>query len=412
VGEAADFSAADSFIGYIYQCEYALYRMLDRDNPLERISVETLDDVVEGGAGSPEALLQLKHHSTGAKALTDKSPDVWKTIRVWCDHIKKKKVDPASTGFFLLTTSVASGGSSLALFLAPEGTASRDVVAGLATVTSLAEEISSTPGVDVKSPTFKGASAFLGLSASERMDLIRNMRIVTAQPVITDLRKRIIDRLNLSGITKPHLGDFCTSVVGWWYWAVVETMTIKGSTYIEREQIEAKLGDLVTYFVASALPAFDDLVQPTEGDLSPLYSRLFVAQMALLGMGANNSAVAGAVIDYYRAEGHIKRWMEQLRLSPNELKAFEADLEGIWALHFGEAEAECAACEIGPDPEAALAKLGRQTLVKTTSTAGPTLKGFSGDYVRRGALHRLANVPTIGWHPHWQLKLSSKSQNS
>ncbi len=120
------FSAADSLVGYVYQCEYALFRALDTDDPAEGFMVETFDDVVVEGEGDALELLQLKHHDPAkAKSFTDKSVDLWKTIRIWSSLVKDGTVDPGKTSFFLLTTAQASPSAMLAEYLAPKGTAER-----------------------------------------------------------------------------------------------------------------------------------------------------------------------------------------------------------------------------------------------------------------------------------------------
>jgi len=57
----ADFSAADSALGYIFQCRLALLLALRRIRSGDEflLSLETLDDVVFEQEGKPPELLQL-----------------------------------------------------------------------------------------------------------------------------------------------------------------------------------------------------------------------------------------------------------------------------------------------------------------------------------------------------------------
>jgi len=80
------FSAVDASLGYLYQVRSALFWSLRRlkDEPDFLVSIETLDDVTfETTGGNATDLLQTKHHLKGTASLTDASPDLWKTLRIW-----------------------------------------------------------------------------------------------------------------------------------------------------------------------------------------------------------------------------------------------------------------------------------------------------------------------------------------
>lgn len=404
---ASKFSAADSFIGYIYQCEYALYRLLDRDKPAAQVSIETLDDVVEGDIKDPEALLQLKHHSGDKKSFTDKSPDLWKTLRVWSEQIKGGHVDPSSTGFFLLTTATASSSATLAEHLAADEVKSRDAVAALGALVSIATEAANVDKPNPKNDVYKGATAFLSLDDHQRVNLVRNIRIITEVPPINGLRKKILQRLSLSGALESELDEFAHAVVGWWYWSVIATMTTGAGKTISREALELRIKEVSEMLSASSLPVYIDLDNPSDEDLANLSERLFVRQLALLGLSDGNAMYKAALVDFYKADGHIKRWAEQLRLSPEELAAYENDLHSIWSTLFGLSELKVSSCEQEASPAEALRQLGSTVLADTLTAAGPKLKKFEGDYIRRGTFHLMANYPKIGWHPYWQKHLDN-----
>ena len=85
-GSGTPFSAVDATLGYLYQVRSALLWALRRQKsePDFLVSVETLDDVAfETAGGDPTDLLQTKHHRKGSASLTDASPYLWKTLRIW-----------------------------------------------------------------------------------------------------------------------------------------------------------------------------------------------------------------------------------------------------------------------------------------------------------------------------------------
>ncbi len=58
-------------------------------------------------------LQQLKHHLSTKKqaVLSNRSTDLWKTLRVWGNLLQKKQWDPLRTRLALLTTATAAPGS-------------------------------------------------------------------------------------------------------------------------------------------------------------------------------------------------------------------------------------------------------------------------------------------------------------
>lgn len=394
------FSAASSLVGYVYQCEFALYRALDRDESADRIFIETLDDVVIEGIDNSYELLQLKHHDPAkAKSFTDKSPDLWKTIRIWSTLVADGTVDATKTKFYLLTTAKPSASASLVSLLAPKDydISSRRISEATKVLLAIADEMVADGGEDA----LKNCGPFLALPPAERNALVSNMFIVPGVELIEDLRVGLQKRLRMAGATRDNMLPFSQYLLGWWYWAVVEQLRSKTPAAITKDQLEQQIADLVTRFAVSELPSFSDMMEPDGETTKDLKTRLFVRQLQAVGHSPDRNMVAGAVVDYYRADGHIKRWMQDLRLEPAELGAFRSELHGHWLTNFGSIEPEIELCS---DVEAELGKLGRRALDGSLRGCQAKLKTASHDYLRRGVMHIMANEPSIGWHPHWQDK--------
>jgi hypothetical protein len=178
----------------------------------------------------------------------------------------------------------------------------------------------------------------------------------------------------------------------------------KDKLAITKELLQEKISDLVSQYVVSTLPIFEDITSPDADQKARLLQRLFVRQLMAIGHSPDKVAVAGALLDVYKADGHIKRWLEGLRLHPLELQEFQDQLYGHWAAKFGAIEPDADACLGQEDAELALAKLGRTALSGSLAGSQARLKDVDFDYLRRGVLHLMANEPVIGWHPHWTAK--------
>jgi len=107
------FSAGSSALGYLFQARFSLHLILQKMDC--EVSIERLDDVTFEENGSPVELLQLKHHINTSANLTDGSPDLWKTIRVWSEAVKSKKITLPNVVLSLVTTSTAPDGSIASL---------------------------------------------------------------------------------------------------------------------------------------------------------------------------------------------------------------------------------------------------------------------------------------------------------
>ena len=122
------FDASASALGYLYQCRYALLialQALQHDDDLSlQISIEKLDDVaffrVDESAIDATELIQFKHHVNKAGGLSDKSPDIWKTLRIWSELILTKKVALDHAVFLMVTTSSSTKAHAVHLLLTTE----------------------------------------------------------------------------------------------------------------------------------------------------------------------------------------------------------------------------------------------------------------------------------------------------
>src|SRR4051812_49201830 len=78
------FSAAPSMLGYLYQVRVALLWAIRQSKVGDfMVSLEVLDDVSFERNGEAIAVLQTKHAVKATSGLSDLSPELWKTLRVW-----------------------------------------------------------------------------------------------------------------------------------------------------------------------------------------------------------------------------------------------------------------------------------------------------------------------------------------
>jgi len=104
--------ASASALGYLHQVLWGLVELLRTGptRPDHGLMLEEHDDVSWAAKGEPTELLQLKHHTGSAGNLSDKSVDLWKSIKVWLDDPRFIAVDGPT--LCLITTADAPEGSA------------------------------------------------------------------------------------------------------------------------------------------------------------------------------------------------------------------------------------------------------------------------------------------------------------
>jgi len=95
-----DFSAKAPSLGYYFQIRYGLHLLLNHEGSDEsKLFFECLDDI-EISELDQLNLYQTKFHIKNNVNLTDRSTDLWKTIRVWSESIKKGIVKLKESSFY------------------------------------------------------------------------------------------------------------------------------------------------------------------------------------------------------------------------------------------------------------------------------------------------------------------------
>lgn len=82
------FSAGPQAIGYLHQARYALLALLRENREEAAVVIEGLDDIEIQDITGTVQLDQLKHHLKGRATLTNTSPELWKTIRIWASQLR------------------------------------------------------------------------------------------------------------------------------------------------------------------------------------------------------------------------------------------------------------------------------------------------------------------------------------
>lgn len=385
------FSASESVLGYVYQFRWALLLAIERmrENPDHAVSIELIDDVAFESEDGVTTVVQTKHHLDRGNPLTDLSPDIWKTLRIWSIQLKEGIVDPSSTVHVLVTTANTPEGSA-ASFLKDDA---RDPD----------EALHKLLGASSKSSNAELKSAFeefQGLTQAQQLALLGSCYIADSQPTADQMRAELEEKLKLT-VNRDRVSLLTDRLEGWWFDQVIRSLSTSPNKAIPLFAIDRRLDELREEFRSTNLPIdYRDLV-PGEEQQTGFLSMTFVEQLRLIGA---NHQLIDAIKDYYRAFTQRNRWVSDNLLYINDLEDYERRLKEAWQSQYN-----WMLDELGDDAaEDEMKRRGRE-LLKWVIDVPDNLHikpECTEPYVVRGNFHILADGLYVGWHPRFAERMS------
>lgn len=394
--KANEFDATASMLGYLYQARYALYLSLQKIREVQDpdecfVSIEKLDDIAFETSGNPVDILQTKYHGTEGN-LTDRSSDLWKTIRVWVEGITKSGLDPATTNFTLITTQSAPDTGLVAALLP---TSSRDIESVRKLLDAIAAETSNATNLSAY-------AAYNALQEWQKDQLIGSITILCRSASILDVSELIKKELRTT-TEKKHIDAFCTRLEGEWFKRFIIAMSSPDEKEVCLGEIVAIIDDLRSQFSLTNLTVDYADAEPEEIDIDG-DGRNFVEQLRLVGL--QSQAIRFAIINYYRACEQRSRWSRDGLVKPGELKSYFKRLQEEWLNHTSLILPEVDTTNIEQ-----CKKSGRDIYSKCQNEGALAIRrDFNHPYVARGSYHALADEMEIGWHPNYQSLLQRKDK--
>lgn len=386
------YSAVEASLGYLYQVRSALLWALRRlkTEPDFLVGVETLDDVTfETTGGDPTDLLQTKHHRTGAGSLTDASPDLWKTLRIWFEG-HTSGVVPAAANLYIVTTGMA-----------PDGTAASRLRASLRDVTGAQQALDATALSSTNQTNAAAYRTYLDTNVSDRTAILERVVVLDAAPSVADLDCELRQEVYWAA-GREHHSAFLERLEGWWLRRVLRQLTDATAERIGSVELELQMSDLREQFKQEALPIDDDLLEFTLDDATKTAheSSIFVQQLELVKAGKRR--IAAAIRDYYRAFEQRSRWLRDDLVVGMDFDKYEKRLTEEWEIVF-----EAMRDDLGDDAsKEAQETAARSVLAWVERTTIPIRPSVTEPFICRGSFHMLSDEVRIGWHPTFRDRLA------
>lgn len=365
------------------------------------MSVERLDDVSFEKDGSPIELLQTKHHIDRVASLTDASPDIWKTLRVWAEAAADDPSLPSRAKLVLVTTGEAPEGSAASL-LRPR----QSYAHGMKRNPKLAKEILTGIAEASQNKTLKPAfSAFLALSDAMRSSLLSAIEVVDRQPLLTEIGGELEQSLRLVA-QSGKAAQAREMLEGWWWPRICEVLMANPPDPIPISALEAKLDDIRELLKRDAIIADFEYAEPSDMEIAEYDGFRFVKQLHLIGLGGNRLRFAKR--DYYRAFVQRSKWTREHVVLDEELEKFEQRLVEEWEPRFA---AMCDAHAQSEIDETKLKQDAQEIYYWVETEARLPFRSITAKFLNVGSYHILANDLRVGWHRDFMLLCGEGSQD-
>ncbi|MBD3615372.1 MAG: hypothetical protein HUJ22_02280 [Gracilimonas sp.] len=388
------YSAKDSNLGYLYQAKYALYEIIRSDQEEDAsITIEGLDDFDIKKLGSVTKLGQLKHHRKPGGNLTDASPDIWKTLRIWIETYKKGELLFDRVTLFLITTSSIKD-DSIAAKLTKSNL--RDIDDASKRLIKVAKE---SKNKDLKDCF----DAFIALSEAER-ELILSRIIVRGKAYSFEELEKLIKNFLQYSVNPDRIQSAYTRLVGWWNNQILDILLAEKQVYIQRQNVLSKIREIASQFTIDSLPVDLLDIHFTDHNASDYQDYQFVEQLKSIDVGKER--IRNCIFDYYRAYTQRNKWITEDLLIDNELESYEKRLINEWKRQRIIIKDSEGIDDSSKEEE--LKKFGKKVLNWVEQKAELQIRSDVKDdgYVMRGSYQMLADEedPKIYWHPNFMEK--------
>lgn len=380
-------TAPAQMAGYLWQLERTLLWLLEAP-PGSRVGVESLDDVsIVDGTGKLVTLEQDKFTTTSSGNLGDSSENLWRTIGYWMSAAAGGEFDPGRVSLYLVTTAVVRRGLALELSDAKDDPAAASVLSKLRARAAAV-------------PHRTAATAVLTCPDAVALQVVRAVVLLHGQSPRDDLSARL-RRTQLVFADAPDKADLVANGLrGWLGKRLIDDTTAHKQCWIHREdfirQFMAQLGSITSRRIAEAV---ERVVSPE--DVQTNQTSVFVRQLRLVD--SDDETVIEAIGDFLKSSAQRTKWAEDGSVALRDLDVFDQALKDRWRLIY---RRHCRDCP--PDPSSEV-RAGREVLDESMDHRERLARQETECYyTTRGRYHALADIPEVGWHPHFPERLSTE----
>lgn len=384
------FSANEPNLGYLYQIRYGMLLIVSEQNPDAKLLIEKIDDI---SIETPDSMdvYQTKLHINSKANLTNASPDLWKTIRVWSEGIKNGQLDPDICIFNLITTSAAS--TDTIPYKLKQGTIETRNVDEIQT---LLKEVIDTSDNETNKAAYK---AFFDLGNDLQKKLIKSISVADASIDLNETKEDI--KKYLYYVTTPDkIEAFYQRLEGWFVGEVILQLQNQ-RVEISGKEVRDKISDIADSLKVDNLPAdFTVSIASDKEKLKPYRHHIFVKQLKIVDI--NSKLINHAISDYHRAFSQKSKWIREGLINATDEMKYDLKLVDDWDRKFAILE------DFSVENEDTKKAEGKSFYLSHYVNSQPNIHikdRFKEHYMITGSCHILSDKKKIGWHPDFKTKI-------
>ena len=393
-------AAEGSALGFWYQAFYALLTLVSLTTDDAAVGIEQLDDV-ELRADGQKLLFQLKHSiSANPPAITIKSRSLWRTMKVWIDALPTLNL--AETTLHLVAVGKIPQDCPLRTLI----NADADRTALVAAMTEEANRVLAAR--DAAANTKKalpygdrvdGCQAFLNLTETVRLNVLRRVVIRPNSPTITEIEKQIATHFHF--VLPEHRAAVAKRLIEWWDRQVVYSLCGERERVITRAELQSQIMTIVADLEQEKLiPEFETVGPPDDYQPDGMLAR----QIALVK--GKPFDLKRAIREEWKAREQRGRWLMDNPAMASKISAYDQVLREHWSDRHAEMADACADLKDDDKCTSGL-QLLRWTHNDAPIAVRPIAAGWGAAYYIRGSYQVLAINLKVGWHPDYETLLGS-----
>ncbi|MBK8484649.1 MAG: hypothetical protein IPL31_09990 [Saprospiraceae bacterium] len=379
------FSATEPSLGYIYQIRYGLLLIVSSKDDDANLLIEQIDDISIDTSGNLD-VYQTKYHLNSVANLTNSSPDLWKTIRVWSEQILSGAIDPEKTIFNLITTANAT--DTIPASLKYTTKVPRDLTVIQTDLLSIAKTSKSKTNAE-------GYNSFQNLTDAQQKHLIRNIVVSDSSIDINEAKTGILAELRYASTKTEALYE---RLEGWFLDQVIKQLLSQRNS-ITAKEVKERIIDISDTLKSDNLPSdFHQSIDQDESQLAPFRSQTFVKQLELIKL--NDKLKNHAISDYYRAFSQKSKWLRDGLINALDEVKYDEQLREDWDKKFALISDEIPS--LTPDAKSERGQTFYKKFYVETHPQVHIKERFKESYMVTGSCQMLADKKRVGWHPEFE----------
>ena len=377
------YSAKHVLRAYLFQFQRALLHLVTSP-PNSRIGLEIFDDVVVDD-GDTFTFEQDKYSKDESKKhYGNTSLELWKTLRIWLHLISDEDIDFNKATFFLVSNRSISDG--LAQIIC-DAISQEDAISCVSQIKEQAKSVSES--------TSKYSESVIQYPDEILIQLIRNINCVDGNDKNyspQDFTDDIANKLLLPSWVPES--DVVNGLLGWVVTTCIQYWDNDSPAWISKDDFVAALHSTIESIRRKKrreLSEIDLIVHPHEIESKKEY--LFVRQ--LHAVEANEETIFKSIEDFIRCSRERLRLSQEGEVMAEDWKEFDSRLHRRWSDIYNR---EISLSDEMPEIKVGLTIFFESIRDKEILAGEETIEL----YLTSGSFHRMANIPSLGWHPNYK----------